>query len=39
VDFLLESDMRSHGEQAVVLIQRWLQTNMPPQPVAIPVAF
>jgi hypothetical protein len=30
---------RSHGEQAVVLIQRWLQTNMPPQPVAIPVAF
>lgn len=39
VDFLLESDMRTHGEQAVTLIQRWLQTNMPPQPVSIPVAL
>jgi DNA-binding LacI/PurR family transcriptional regulator len=39
VDFLLESDIRSHGEQAVVLIHRWLQTNMPPQHIAIPLAF
>jgi DNA-binding LacI/PurR family transcriptional regulator len=37
VDFLLESDIRAHGEQAVTLIQRWLQTNSPPAPVAIPL--
>jgi DNA-binding LacI/PurR family transcriptional regulator len=39
VDFLLESDMRSHGEQAVVLIQSWLQTNVPPQPYSVPLSF
>jgi len=38
VDFLLESDIRAHGEQAVALIQRWLQSNSPPEPVAIPLS-
>jgi DNA-binding LacI/PurR family transcriptional regulator len=38
VDFLLESDIRAHGEQAVALVQRWLQTNVPPAPVAIPLS-
>jgi DNA-binding LacI/PurR family transcriptional regulator len=37
VDFLLESDIRAHGEQAVGLIQKWLQTGSPPGPVAIPL--
>jgi DNA-binding LacI/PurR family transcriptional regulator len=37
VDFLLESDIRAHGERAVTLIQGWLQTNSPPAPVAIPL--
>lgn len=37
VDFLLESDIRAHGEQAVKMIQRWLQTNEAPAPVAIPL--
>lgn len=35
VAFLLESDIRAHGEQAVALIQRWLQSNTPPAPVTI----
>lgn len=33
----LQSDIRAHGEQAVGLIQQWLQTGVPPKPVAIPL--
>jgi len=39
VPLLLQSDIRAHGEEAVRLIQRWLQTNTPPQPQAIPLTL
>ncbi|MCF7837904.1 MAG: hypothetical protein K9N49_04670 [Candidatus Marinimicrobia bacterium] len=38
VAFLLQSDIRAHGEQAVALIQNWLKTNSPPGPVSIPLS-
>lgn len=37
VDFLLESDIRAHGEQAVAMIRTWLRANTPPEPAAIPL--